>query len=630
MTTPEPRPSPARTQERTRESPYRSFLTFDAGPESLDRALEQLASWLREKDWDADLGRVGFHHDGDRELLVVRHEKGNARNFRARLTEPKEGNTWRTELTVHVPERGEGWLLLDVSNEHGRFVAVPRLARYLIQAIDVRDGGDLRLTDSPTVITSGRVEELADLVCAENRNGLVLVAGTDDEQPFDPFVAQVGKWTREVLGQAEVVVLDPAATGAFTAAISSAHGVRPWTLRTYRPDVDPARDGDALRHRFLTTKRLASADDRDTVRLLGRIARGHAASRTLPAEVTSTANALARVENSYVTDAITAPRQAPAPALPAEPVAPVEPPGPTTGPPDTAEEVSAATEPGTVADEASDYLAQISLVKEILGLDVLNEPTLRDLARRASAQVDTTAVDRVTRQLRDQRESIEYLQEQRQLLQGQLENAELEHAITHDERTRLEDQVRWLRQRLKEAKDYDGAFAPTPDAEITRYPESHSELLDRLAELEPRGVVFTGDPKECLRLDEVDQVGRTARVAWEALLVLADYLRARREGEWDGAVEGYLHQTPAGYRTISPEKHAPTETNITKRRFGDERVFPVPKGVSPDGRAVMNAHFKLGRLGTIDPRLHYLDDYTGTGKVYVGYIGEHLTNTHTN
>lgn len=629
MTTPEPRPVPT----RTRESPYRSFLTFDAEAESLDRVVEQLASWLRNrKDWDANLGRVGFHHDGDRELLVVRHEKANARNFRARLTEIVGTNAWRTELTVHVPDRGEGWLLLDVSNDRGQFVDVPGLARNLIQAIDVRDGGDLRLTDSPTVITAAGVEELADdVVCDPDRNGLIFVAGTDDEQPFDPFVTQVGRWTKQVLGQAEVVVLDPAATVEFTTVMGgSAHGVRPWTLRTYRPDVDPARDGDALRHRFLTTKRLASADDRDTARLLGRIARGHAASRTLPAEVTSTANALARVENNYVTDAITAPRQAPAPALPAEPVAPVEPPGPTTGPPDTAERVSAATEPGTVADEASDYLAQISLVKEVLGLDVLDEPTLRDLARRASAQVDTTAVDRVTRQLRDQRERIEYLQEQQQLLQSQLEDAELEHAITHDERTRLEDQVRWLRQRLKEHQDYDGAFAPTPDAEITRYPESHSELLDRLAELEPRGVVFTGDAEKCLHLEEVDQVGRTARVAWEALLVLADYLRARREGEWDGAVEGYLQQTPAGYRTISPEKHAPTETNITKRRFGDERVFPVPETVSPDGRKVMNAHFKLGRLGTIDPRLYYLDDYRGTGRIYVGYIGEHLTNTQTN
>ena len=66
------------------------------------------------------------------------------------------------------------------------------------------------------------------------------------------------------------------------------------------------------------------------------------------------------------------------------------------------------------------------------------------------------------------------------------------------------------------------------------------------------------------------------------------------------------------------------------RRFGDERVFPVPTTVSPDGLAVMAAHFKLGRLGRIDPRLHYLDDSAGTGKVYVGYIGEHLTNTHTN
>lgn len=41
----------------------------------------------------------------------------------------------------------------------------------------------------------------------------------------------------------------------------------------------------------------------------------------------------------------------------------------------------------------------------------------------------------------------------------------------------------------------------------------------------------------------------------------------------------------------------------------------------------MAAHFKPTWTDTFAPRMHYFDDTDGTGKIYVGYIGRHLTNT---
>jgi hypothetical protein len=39
----------------------------------------------------------------------------------------------------------------------------------------------------------------------------------------------------------------------------------------------------------------------------------------------------------------------------------------------------------------------------------------------------------------------------------------------------------------------------------------------------------------------------------------------------------------------------------------------------------VGAHIKIVRRGTPCPRLHFLDDAGGTtGKVYVGYISDHL------
>ena len=43
----------------------------------------------------------------------------------------------------------------------------------------------------------------------------------------------------------------------------------------------------------------------------------------------------------------------------------------------------------------------------------------------------------------------------------------------------------------------------------------------------------------------------------------------------------------------------------------------------------MEAHFRPTHQDTFAPRMHYYDDTAGTGKVYIGYIGKHLTNLQT-
>jgi hypothetical protein len=111
-------------------------------------------------------------------------------------------------------------------------------------------------------------------------------------------------------------------------------------------------------------------------------------------------------------------------------------------------------------------------------------------------------------------------------------------------------------------------------------------------------------------------------------LALADYVRARTDGVCEKGVGYYLAHTPHGYRTVPPGKHG-GETGETMRRYGDQRVLPVPIVVDPSGQAVMKAHFKLAKIGKVSPRMYYLDNYGRSGRIYVGYIGPHLTNTQT-
>jgi hypothetical protein len=56
----------------------------------------------------------------------------------------------------------------------------------------------------------------------------------------------------------------------------------------------------------------------------------------------------------------------------------------------------------------------------------------------------------------------------------------------------------------------------------------------------------------------------------------------------------------------------------------------VPRDIHPDGAIFMDAHFKIARKGLVSPRIYYHDDASRTGKIYVGYIGRHLPNAHTN
>lgn len=93
---------------------------------------------------------------------------------------------------------------------------------------------------------------------------------------------------------------------------------------------------------------------------------------------------------------------------------------------------------------------------------------------------------------------------------------------------------------------------------------------------------------------------------------------------------GYLQNTPSGYRTFPPNKFAETETSATMDQWGDQRVFPVPSEIDISGRKTMQAHFKLGRVGMVTPRMYVLDCWATHKHVYVGYIGPHLRNTQTN
>ena len=611
--------------ESLRSQDYRALMSCTGDDGWLDVAEDQLASWLRaKKSWDIDVTQDGRHELGHRELEIVHHVDKHSKSLRARLVERGTPlGTWTTDLMA-CDKRGEGdWISLNVENDEGNFVDVPVLAKFLMQTLPLADGS-LDFVDEPQIFGEEKVDELIDLLCDEERHGLVFVAGTDSAGglPFDTFVRAVRDWTRQVYGLSQVIVLDPAGTRAFGEQVGASHKAPPWTIRTYLPGVDPASLMDARRHRILGTASLVDLSEGRVRKLLGSVARAHAAQRPVPAEVLRLRRTFERLDNQAIVEAIEEPNSRTSLDEAISPVVEATPKRSDVRPAERSDDVSEAAER---------YLAEIELAKTILGVQTLDEQNLRRVAASASTpRTDPAAIARAAAQIQAQQARLEQLEDRVATLRKTLDQEQLEHAVTAEALEKRDDEGRWLRGQLQEQGSYEAAFGAVPAEWETVYPDSFSNMLARWGELSSRCVFFTGDADITCGLDEVDLLGKCLHTAWDAALALADYIRARAEGACDHGVDDYLKNTPSGYRQIAPAKLVPTESAATMERYGDERIFPVPTEVDLSGYATMTAHFKLGRIGMVSPRLHFLDDYARTGRIYIGYIGPHLTNTQTN
>lgn len=636
---------------------YRAFMACDAQAGWLEDVERELAAWLHKKyrRWHLDLSADGRHVLDERGLtgtkkshvaFDLRRQRGSGgESLRARLIETDDsGGTWRTELVAH-DHRGHGdgdWIWLSVTNDRGQFVSVPNLAKNLMGALPLTDS-TMQFVPEPQLHHHQDVDDVVAVLQDEDRHGLVFVAGTDKiGRSVDGFTKVVAAWTREAYGLAQVIVLDPLATAEFNRRVGPAHAAKAWSVRTFLPGVDLDDPADARRHRYLTR----ATQSGNVQKLLGVISRDHSAGRQLPSSVERVRRGFERLENRAIVQALATPGplSARTPALPglespqAELPFDVEPTQRRTAEPPAAVapgQVPAPAQPSveptvqTVAEEAERYLAQLSLVKSILGIERLDEATLSAVAEDATRPHSSPeALAVLSADLEAKQAQIDRLRDERSSLQASLEDAQATQVDTQESLDKARDTERWLRGQLRDAQAFEAARAEVPDECREKVPSSFSDLIEAL-ESDPDGdVVFTGDADATLALD-VNDLGTACRAAWDAIVTLREYLRARRSAAFEGSVDRFVRHPPAGYRTCPSRRHAKGETAITMQQWGRERVLPVPVAVDPTGSVVMAAHFKLGQIARISPRLHYYDDFIGTGKIYIGYIGRHLTNTHS-
>ena len=569
----------------------------------------------------------------------------------------------------------------------------PRLVRDLISEGHCNDRG-MPLSESLQSISDDRqVEELIGWIRDERRRASVVVAAplTDGSGEGD-LVAEcrwkeiLGSLTKDSLGCASYFLLTPDAYRQFRERIGEECVMPRGSLRTYLPGFRPDDPTDRFRHRVLSAATLLRGYDEKNKRFRPELSAIIARTPceylwekgldkelrraqapldkkrlTVPTfyplrEATESAELLDERVRQRVAESLS--------VLSHEAVLPVE----ESSKPELVKPEGAA--PGAhVSDGSGSAVVAEPAPQRSESPDLAWYEPLRRLIRRflpsfsPRTPADLTSgvmalssgldsMNRTYEELSSERDKLSgELQAAKELLDGAADDSEEIRTLKEDydnldrelseaqeERENLARRNQYLEWKVKNpgATDVERDFV---EEQLDARPTCMSEFFDRmtLGSFDTvTNYVVLSDPdgmmEDILKLDALAS-SRYAAEFWNYVLVLRDYMRAREAGDFAGGnVHDYLANPPEGYRTCSAARHKSNESETVKgnEKMRRERTRPVPREVDPSGEIEMWAHFAPTHCDQNAPRMYYYADTKTTGKVYIGYIGRHLTNTRTN
>lgn len=569
----------------------------------------------------------------------------------------------------------------------------PRLVRDLISEGHCNDRG-MPLSESLQSISDDRqVEELIGWIRDERRRASVVVAAplTDGSGEGD-LVAEcrwkeiLGSLTKDSLGCASYFLLTPDAYRQFRERIGEECVMPRGSLRTYLPGFRPDDPTDRFRHRVLSAATLLRGYDEKNKRFRPELSAIIARTPceylwekgldkelrraqapldkkrlTVPTfyplrEATESAELLDERVRQRVAESLS--------VLSHEAVLPVEesskpelvkPEGAAPGAHVSDESGSAVVAEPAPQRSESPHLAWYEPLRRLIRrfLPSFSPRTPADLTSGVMAlSSGLDSMNRTYEELSSERDKLSgELQAAKELLDGAADDSEEIRTLKEDydnldrelseaqeERENLARRNQYLEWKVKNpgATDVERDFV---EEQLDARPTCMSEFFDRmtLGSFDTvTNYVVLSDPdgmmEDILKLDALAS-SRYAAEFWNYVLVLRDYMRAREAGDFAGGnVHDYLANPPEGYRTCSAARHKSNESETVKgnEKMRRERTRPVPREVDPSGEIEMWAHFAPTHCDQNAPRMYYYADTKTTGKVYIGYIGRHLTNTRTN
>ncbi|MQY09477.1 hypothetical protein [Actinomadura macrotermitis] len=601
---------------------YQAVLR-DQWPGVGDRIQRALSQWLQ-----AEEGvRIPGSDKARREFSLGRFRLDLHRAATCGRYVVEDGDRERVRVTF--AERAgstPGWAVVTAERDP-RVRRAPHFLPGYLRSARITDGG-VQLPDTAQEVDETQVGELMNwLTRPRRRVPVVVFAHRDDGREL------AGQLAATLAGNAVVAWLsDARAEDEFNARVGADVEVFGRGVRTYHPDF--RGDGDKWRHPVLGGSKCDQGLDAFDLVIENVIDKGVGADP--PEEIRHALRMVPRVlDGQEPATALTAVTPSPAvlkrEQLRAAMMAKVPRPRPQEPP------AARPPEPEPAAEETEEPRA----------VPVDTDGLARDVAERVSAEmrkellaaleISVTESDREV--VRGMRTVTEYFTALKTALDGGRpggapdlgeENDRLaqELAETSAEARKLRARVRWLERQLLESS---GPVTPQPpEYEPAGLVDALNEAGDRLS-----GVLVVADRQPAATLDlSWPQWKRVwAGKAWEALRALDEFAVARRSGEFAGGFYDWCLQDAAGRCVLPSAMVSMTESQTVRDNghFRAARTFPVPAELHPDGRVFMQAHIKLRRVGSPAPRLYFYDDSVGTsGKVWIGYLGDHLPNTRTN
>lgn len=650
--------------KRRTEQLYQALLRDKLNPISI-RLRRTFSDWVEAKGLPRiEAGVPRAEHTAGEIRLTVRQSRDCGSYT---LEEPSGAGSLRTRVVYAEAMNGvTAWAIVTV-DQLGETEVQPYAPGFVpayLRTAHVTDGRT-HLPDSAWVVSEDEVDHLTGEVLDPQRRVPIIVV-SPDERGREESREHADYLATAIAGTAVVAFLaDRRTQDRFNRALGNQLEVYGGGIRTYYGPLNPADPRTPFLHPVTGGPTLRSQGREVLDRIADRVI-GETARRALPEDVQRMRSAVYRVlsgraEPSELVQAAHSPPPTVDPAreelrrkllavtvqpAAAEP-APAERPEPeraVNGKPALAADAkpARAENPPAAAPAATPDLAELvdavadTVVTKLKGeieaaMDLAIGTRESEILTRIRALDDRLAV--VYRMLTELRgtdppearhaEELERLRTENELLWEEYGEAD---AIARKQAAR----IRWLERRLAEA----GQQVHGVTGEDVFEPEGMREMLDHARKSLTHVVI--GDTDEAaarLDLDYPEQRRTWAAKAWDALCALEDFARARSSGEFAGGFYDWCANGPAGRRTISTRMIAMREsrTVVTRAKFSEPRTFRVPESVAPGGQVMMEAHIKLRPVGYPAPRIYFYDDSGGaTGKVYVGYIGDHLPNTRTN